>query len=151
VGGILANSCKCALRSWADESLYGIMCEGNHQGLPHSGETTLKTWMPHGHGKDWGRACESWTESNYHSSLLLLRDGGLGEWKKWRVPPFLLLPVLNLSPNQDALIIYSEPLWNTDVAGIEYSSLYLVNVMELSSYPRVDLTLRVCYRLLKWW
>lgn len=39
---ILQTLVKSALRSSADESLHGVTCEGNHQGLPHPCQTADK-------------------------------------------------------------------------------------------------------------
>lgn len=57
VGGILHTLVKSAWRSFTDESLHGITCEGNHQGLPHSHQTEDKTHV----SWTWGvwRFCKS--------------------------------------------------------------------------------------------
>lgn len=48
---ILQTLVKSALRSSTDESLHGVTCEGNHQGLPHPCQTADKIRMPPGNGE----------------------------------------------------------------------------------------------------
>ena len=84
VGGILQTLVNSALRSSTDESLHGITCEGNHQGLPHHCQTADKTCMPHGNGECGSSARMGFTylelgpnrerRSDYQWSPILFRE-----------------------------------------------------------------------------